>query len=112
MVTIPAYPVNLSATLVGLQVVPVYDSNANIRNIRVVALVAGTPNPVPAPQWAQLNRRVPNSAEMAAILAVPMNPGEAVVPTWIERASAAFLGAVYGDIVTPASTPKTEPDKK
>ena len=114
MITIPACPVNLSATITGLQLVPVYDFTGMLKNVRVVAMVAGTPDPIPAPPWAQFARRGPTPAEMAAINAVTPNPGEAIVPTWLERAAGPFMAAVYGDVITPASTPKaiSEPAKK
>jgi hypothetical protein len=107
MISIPSHPVTLSATLVGLQLNPIYDSAGNLRNIKVVALTAGTP-PVAAPSWAQPNRRGPTMAEMAAITAVAPNPGEAIVPTWLERAAGPFMAAVYGDLITPPAAP----DKK
>ena len=107
MISIPSHPVTLSATLVGLQLNPIYDGAGNLRNITVVAMTAGTP-PVAAPTWAQPNRRRPTAAEMAAITAVVPNPGEAIVPTWLERAAAPFMAAVYGDFISPPATP----DKK
>lgn len=108
MITIPSHSVNLSATLTGLQLVPIYDYSGNLRNVRVVAMSGDAP----APSWAQPNRRMPTPQEMATINAVAPLPGEAVVPTWLERAASTYLTAVYGDLITPPTPPATGPTKK
>ena len=105
MITIPPDVVQMTATITGLQLNPIYGPDGTLRTIRVVAMATGTP-PTPVPAWAQPNRRQPTPAEMAAINAVPLHPGELVVPAWLERASLAYMEAVYGDLIHPTTTPK------
>jgi hypothetical protein len=106
MITIPSDVVTMTATITGLQLNPIYGPDGTLRTIRVVAMAAGAP-PVPVPQWAQPNRRQPTPAEMAAIIATPLNPGEKVVPDWLDRASATYLNTVYGDLINPPAGPRT-----
>jgi hypothetical protein len=105
MITIPPDVVQMTATITGLQLNPIYGPDGTLRTIRVVAMAAGTP-PIPVPQWAQPNRRQPTPAEMAAINATPLNPGELVIPTWLERASATYMTTVYGDLINPPAGQK------
>lgn len=105
MITIPPDVVTMTATITGLQLNPIYGPDGTLRTIRVIAMAAGTP-PTPVPAWAQPNRRQPTPAEMAVIIATPLNPGEKVVPDWLERASAAYMTTVYGDLINPPAGPK------
>lgn len=99
MITIQPNVVQQTATITGLQLNPIYGPDGTLRTVRVIAVGS---NGQAVPPWAQPNRRQPTTAEMAAILATPMLPGEVQVPTWLDRASGAYLKAVYGDLVNPA----------
>lgn len=103
MITIQPDVVQQTATITGLQLNPIYGPDGTLRTIRVIAMNAAGQ---PVPQWAQPNRRQPTPAEMAAIVATPMLPGEVQVPTWLDRASMPYLTAVFGDLINP-TTPKT-----
>ena len=93
--------VSVSVTVTGLNVKPIMDpkNNKRVIDLHVIATDASGKNVAHTMLGAR--RRV-TAAELAIINAVAPLPGEAVVPTWIERAAMPYVQSVFSDLLPPS----------